>query len=102
MAINKIHVTSGTGDVQAVAAADAGWTLKLCGFSVSEDAGSTAEVVIRDGTSNSDTPAVAPINCAASGFGMWGISNQGIPCPDGIYVDRVSGTTTVVLYVDKT
>jgi len=102
MAINKIVVESGTTDVQAVAAADAGWTLKLCGWSISEDAGSTAAVVIRDGTSASGTPAVAPINCAANGFGMWGISNQGIPCPNGIYVDRVSGTTTVVLYVDRT
>lgn len=99
MAIDKIVCTSGTGSLLA---SDPSSFLKLCGWSVSEDAGATAQVIIRDGVGASANPAVAPINCAAYGFGMWGISNQGIPCHNGIYLNRVSGTTTVILYVDKT
>ena len=100
MAINKVILASGTGDVEAAVAA--AWNLKLCGWSVSEDGNTTAEVKIYDGaTIAAGTLAVAPIHFAAYGFGMWGITNQGIPCPNGITVERVSGTTTIVLYVDK-
>ena len=98
MAINSVVVPSGTGNVQAVAAA---WQLRLCGWSVSEDVAAVATVTIRHGTLATDPLAVAPINCAANGFGMWGISNQGIPCPNGIFIQRTAGTTTVILYVDK-
>ena len=98
MAIGSVVVASGTGDSAAVGAHA---FLRLCGWSVSEDAGVTAAVSIRHGTAATDPLLVAPMNLAANGFGMWGISNQGIPCPNGIYVDRTSGTTTVILYVDR-
>jgi hypothetical protein len=98
MALAKVVVASGTGDVAAVAAK---WNLKLVGFSVSEDAGATAAVEIYDGVSSSGELALAPINLAANGFGMWGIARQGIPCHNGIFVNRLSGTTTVVLYIDR-
>ena len=97
MAIDYVVVPSGTGDVQAIQPNN---FLRLCGWSVSEDAGSTAQVVIRDGTSASGNPLVAPINCAPNGFGMWFTSGQGIPCSRGLFVDRISGQTTVVLYFD--
>lgn len=100
MAINKVVLASGTGDSEnAVAAA---YNLKLCGFSISEDAGTTAVVKIYDGaTIASGVLAVAPLSLAANGFGMWGIVNQGIPCHNGITIERVSGTTTLVLYIDR-
>lgn len=101
MAIGKVVLASGTGDSEGLVAANA--FLKLCGWSISEDNNSTAEVKIYDGqTISGGTLAVAPIHCAAYGFGQWGIANQGIPCPNGITVERVSGTTTVILYVDRT
>ena len=100
MAINSVVIASGTADSEAAVAS--AWNLRLCGWSVSEDENTTAEVKIYHGaTIASGTLAVAPIHCAAYGFGMWGISNQGIPCPNGITVERVSGTSTIVLYVDK-
>ena len=99
MAINRIVAPSGTGDVDALLAAR--YNLRLCGFSVSEDAGSVALVTIMHAPlAGTNEPAVAPINIAANGFGMWGISNQGIPCPNGISIKRGSGTTTVVIYYD--
>lgn len=101
MAITSVVISSGTGDSEAAVAA--AYNLKLCGFSISEDAGSTAEVKIYDGaTIAAGALAMAPINLAAKGFGMWFASSpQGIPCHNGVTVERVSGTTTVVLYVDR-
>lgn len=100
MAIGPVVVASGTGDVQAVSGTK--YNLRLVGFSVAETAGTaaTAEVVLRHGTAATDDPLVAPINLAADGFGTFWYP-PGIPCPNGIYVDRVSGTTTLVLYVDR-
>jgi hypothetical protein len=101
MAIGKVVIASADTDSEACVGKNA--FLKLCGWSVSEDSGSTAEIKIYDGlTIATGTLAVAPIHCAAYGFGQWGISNQGIPCPNGITVERVSGTSTVILYVDRT
>jgi hypothetical protein len=99
MAINSLVVASSASSVNAAIAAK--YNLRLCGFSVSEDAGSTAAVTIMHAAlAATNNPAVAPINLAANGFGMWGISNQGIPCPNGISIARGSGTTTVVIYYD--
>ena len=98
MAINSVVVASGSTDVAAVTGA---WNLRLCGWSVSEDGGLTAAVTIRNGTDATGYAVVAPINLAANGFGMWGISNQGIPCPNGIFINRTSGTTTLILYTDN-
>jgi len=99
MAIGPVVVASGTADVAAVTGA---YNLRLVGFSIAETASSAAaaEVVLRHGTSASDDPLVAPTNLAADGFGTFWYP-PGIPCPNGIYVDRVSGTTTLVLYVDR-
>lgn len=76
--------------------------LVLHGFSCAETAGSagTAELVIRHGTKATDPMIVAPINFAADGFGYPTFFPVPMQCPNGIYVDRVSGETTVVVYVD--
>lgn len=97
--IDKVIVASGTGDAAAVAAST---FLRLVGFSAAESAGTAAaaEVILRHGTADTDELLVAPINLAANGFQaeMFG---AGIPAPNGIFVDRVSGTTTLVLYVAR-
>ena len=102
MPIGPVLVPSGTLDVAAVAAA---YNLRLIGFSVAETASvaAAAEVIIRHGTTDADDAVVAPINLDPDGFGVFPTlgPGDGIPCPKGIFVDRVSGTTTLVLYVDR-
>ncbi len=94
-----IPVASGTGDTQ-VAAARPG--LRLRGFSCTETAGSaaTAEFILYHGTSNSDPQLLAPVTFLANGTGFPWFGDHGIDCPNGIYLDRISGTTTLVVYVD--
>jgi hypothetical protein len=75
--------------------------LHLWGFAIAETAstGATAEVILRHGTSTDGAMIVPPINLAADGYGSewwpWPVR-----FPDGIFIDRVSGDTTIVLYVD--
>lgn len=91
-----VHVASGTTDAQGIAA-QAG--LRLMGFSVTEDAATAAaaEVALRHGTLATDTEL----------FGVTLVANEsvreffllgGIDAPNGIFVDRVSGTTKLTLF----
>lgn len=88
-----IYVASGTADAQAVSGAST-----LAGWSVRESAASAAaaSVTLRNGT-NSASPAVALIELAADA--SQAVSVPAVDCPDGVFVDRVAGTTEVVLYV---
>lgn len=99
MAIGPVVVASGTGDVAPVSGT--AYNRRLKGFSVAETAGTAAaaEVIIRHGDDDADPQLVAPINLEANGFGVFWF-HEGIPCPNGIFIDRVSGETTLVLYVD--
>jgi len=92
-----VNVDSGTGDVAAVEAA---YNNRLVGYSCAETASSAdaAEVAIRHGTSATDPLAVARINLDANGFGHF---NCDIVVPAGIFIDRISGETEVVLYMEK-
>jgi hypothetical protein len=76
--------------------------LILWGISMAESAGSasTAEIVIRKGTGVTGTPLLAPVNFAADGFGYPTFFPCAIPCREGIFIERVSGETTIVLYID--
>jgi hypothetical protein len=93
------RVAKGSSGVAAVGAA---YNQILAGFSVAETADSpaAAEVVLRHGSVSGDE-IVPPMNLAADGFGFFWMGEKGIQCPNGIYVDRVSGTTTVVLYTHR-
>jgi hypothetical protein len=89
-----VSVPSGAGDVQAVTG-----SCTLVGYSVRESAGSpaVATLVLRDGTSAAGAFR-AGISLAASG-----VDAQLLPAVEfasGIFVDRVSGTTELVLYLD--
>ena len=94
--ITATEVDSDTADEQGVAATA---NLRLFGYSVRENASSpdVAKVVLRHGTTDADD-ALAFINLAASQEKTVWFGEKGILCPDGIFVDRVSGESHLVLY----
>ena len=95
---HPVAVAAGTGDSAAVAANP---NLKLLGVAFAETAASAAaaEVALRHGTSATDPFLVPNVNLDANGFGIeW--FGTGISCANGIFVDRIAGNTTLVLYVD--
>lgn len=89
-------VAAGTAGTQGVSATA---NMRLMGFVVRESAGTPAVATlnIRHGTTNSDT-VLAPISLVASTTIPAWFGNMGIPCASGLYVDRVSGNTTVTFY----
>jgi hypothetical protein len=98
--ISPKHVASGTGDVDSGIAAANG--LRLRGYSIAETAASAAaaEVKLHHGTTATGILLVAPINLAADGHGGWHWGADGIACPNGIFVERIAGTTELVIYYD--
>lgn len=92
-----IRLASGTGNAAAVAPTTG---LRLLGFSITESAGSpaVAQVSIQEGTSANIANEIAGVNLAASGSAQTWYGEHGIPCPGGIYLNRVSGTTRAVIY----
>jgi hypothetical protein len=101
----SMPVASGTSDVQVIPPRNPSDLLGyvLWGYSSSETAGTAdvAEAVIRHGVSSSAPILVAPINFAADGHGYPTFFPFPLPVPDGLFLDRVSGDTTFVFYVDK-
>jgi hypothetical protein len=93
--LTATEVASATTDVSGVAAA-AG--LSWMGYSIRENASSpdTAEVVIRHGDAVND-PALAFISLGGDQSDTK-LFDDPIPCADGIFVERVSGETHLVLY----
>lgn len=69
------------------------------GFSVHETAAAVATAVIRDGTSTSGVP-VAYISLAAAGGQTQWFGPQGIVCTNGIFLDRVTGTTEITVWYE--
>ena len=76
--------------------------LILWGFSGAETAGTaaTAECVIRHGVTASAPMLLAPINFAADGFGYPTFFPRPLLCPNGIFLERVTGNTTLIFYID--
>lgn len=68
---------------------------RIGGFSIEEDAGSTASIVIRKG-SVSGQP-VFFINLAANETATL-VLDKTMPCEGGAYVEEVSGSITGVLF----
>ena len=89
----SVAVASGTADVQGVAT-----PCVLLGICVRENAGTPAAagVILRDGTSATD-PIRVPIKLAANGCIIGGL--PAVTFATGIFVDRESGTTELVLYI---
>lgn len=89
-----VAVAVGTGDAQAVAATRG---LRLIGWSVRETAGAVATLNVVHGTTTSD-PVVGVINLAAAQSDTQWCGPDGIDCPNGIFIDRLTGTTLVHIY----
>lgn len=88
------EVASGTADAQAVAALA---SLRFLGFSVRENAAGAAEFIIRHGTQATDPPLAFVKLAAGESVREW-YGPQGLVATNGIFVDRVSGTTHLVVY----
>jgi hypothetical protein len=91
-----VAVATGTGD----AAISTSTPSRLMGWSVVETAGTPAlaSAVLRDGTGTGD-PIVAQAKVAASGAAFQWFDPAGIVCPNGVFLDRTAGETTVVVYL---
>lgn len=85
---------AGTGDLQI----STDQPSVLLGWSMTETAAGVATGVIRNGTSTAGAP-VAYYGLAAAGAQTQWFGPQGIVCDKGIFLDRVTGTTQVVVYV---
>lgn len=99
MAIEKAAtiaaVASGTAGVQGVAATSG---LRFAGFSAKEDTGTAAATfVIRHGTSNTGTP-IAFVSLAAGAVVTQFFGETGLYAPNGIFIDRLTGTTELSLW----
>ena len=70
--------------------------LRLMGVSVRETAAGVATLNIEHGIANS-SPIMIPINLAAAGSVTLWFGSQGLPCAGGIWIERLTGTTQVVL-----
>lgn len=91
MARKAVYSASGTTDVLAHDG-----RIILGGFNITEMGGTSAEVAIRDGSATGDV--MLRIKLAAGEVaGEW-FGPQGVMAASGLFVDRVSGTTEVILY----
>lgn len=90
------HVASGTADVQGLTAKV---YRRLCGVSVTEDAGTAAaaEVILRHGTSTGGSELTGIVLAANETKVFW-FSDEGVSVPSGVFVDRVAGTTKLTLF----
>lgn len=92
-------VASGTVDVDAALAAKAG--LRLKGYAIKEDAGvaAAAELMLLHGaTVGAGALIGAHHDLVANGEKERWFDDDGLPIPNGISIDRVSGTTKITLY----
>lgn len=95
-AITATTVATGTGDSQVAAAATG---LRLLGYSVRESAGSAAVAAfnLRNGTTDAAALLAMGELAADSEKTVW-FGPNGIDAASGIFLDRVAGETTIVVY----
>lgn len=95
MASRAYHSAAGTADETAADSRKI-----LTGFNVmeAEATGTEAEVKIRDGTTASD-PVVLTVTLAAQETVVEWADDTGVVCRNGVFIERVAGTTEVVLYL---
>jgi hypothetical protein len=87
-------VAAGTGDEAGIAAAA---NMRLMGYSIKETAGAVATLLLRHGDAATDE-IVAAENFAAAGSTTRWFGPGGIPVPDGVFIERLTGTTAVTLW----
>lgn len=86
-------VSAGTGDEAGVAAA---FGLHLMGYSIRETAAAAATVNIEHGAAGS-SPVMDAVNLAASTSASRWFGPGGLPCFNGVFIERLTGTTEVHL-----
>lgn len=97
IALTTSEILATAADIQAVAAT-AG--LRLAFASIRETAGATAVFAIRHGTL-ATSPAIVYYSLAANGAAATTWADGGVATPNGLFVDRISGTCDVT-YGTKT
>jgi hypothetical protein len=90
-----IALTGTTADVQVYTGAT-----YLMGFSIKEDAGTggVATARLRDGTTASG-PVVVELELSPDQSATMWFGDSGIRINDGIFLDRIAGTTSGCVYV---
>lgn len=87
--------TAATTDEQGVAATA---NMRLMGYSIRETAAGAAVVELCHGTSNA-TPIVTEAIAASGSVTRW--LGDGVPVPNGIWIERISGGSTRVVLITK-
>lgn len=91
----RVVLAAATTSLAAVAPTT---NLRLIGFSLTETAASTAAVSIQEGAGTDLTKEVAALSLASGqALTVW-LGEHGIPCAGGIWINRTSGTTRVVIH----
>jgi hypothetical protein len=95
--ITRVYLATSTSSVAVVAPAA---NLRLLGFALIETASSpaAAKVSIQEGTGASLPTEIVGVNLAASESAREWYGDHGLPCPGGIYLNRISGETRAVIY----
>ena len=87
-------VAAGSTDEAGVAATA---NMRLMGYSIKETAGAVATMSLLHGASSAGTALAHENFAAAASVTRW-FGPQGIPCASGIWIERLTGSTAVVLY----
>lgn len=95
--VTAVLIASGTADAKVY---DAYRGLRYHGFSAAENAGTpaVASFHLENGIAAALGAIVETVSLGAS-VSRSNFIPQGIPCPDGIFLDRIAGTTIVVVYL---
>lgn len=93
--LQRTTLAANTTDVAAVAATP---NLRLLGISVIETASATASLSIQESASNDTTKELLAITLLANESRSEWFGEHGIPCPGGIWIERITGTTRVVIH----
>lgn len=83
-----------TGLVQTIAATS---SLYLLGFSCQESTGAAAALIIRHGTTGTDTPLAYVKLAANESLSRW-FGLPGLPASSGLLIHRTTGTTEICLW----
>lgn len=95
-------IPEGASDVQALPATAPSRSQWLVWFSITEETGTSgAEVILRSGTSVGGTMVVSPITLAPNESVRESFYGYGPYIGNGLYIDRVSGTTSIVVHSEK-
>lgn len=93
--ISRVNLPAATTDVVISAASP---LLRLLGVSVVETAGAVATLSIQEGTSNNTANELIAMSLLANESRFEWFPEFGIPCPGGLWLERITGTTRLVIY----